>query len=70
VTATAPAWPPGICVAERAATAGRAGPCTLCPYAVLRGQRVARLLDGSGWAHAWCIAAMRPGRRAVTEEDA
>ncbi len=58
---TVTAWPPGILVAERATIADRPGPCALCQYATLAGQRVARLLDGSGWAHIWCIAAMRPG---------
>lgn len=54
-------WPDGILLADRACNADRPGPCCLCPYAVLAGQRVARMIDGTGWAHLGCLAALKPG---------
>lgn len=55
------AWPPGILLAEQAHDASQPIPCCLCDYAALRGQRVARMIDGTGWAHVGCIDQLRPG---------
>jgi hypothetical protein len=54
-------WPPGILLADKATTADRPGNCTLCPHPIFRGQRAARLVDGTGWAHVSCVAALKPG---------
>ena len=56
-------WTPGELVAERAHTATEPSPCSLCAYGIVTGQKVARLLDGGGWAHVSCIAAAAPDHR-------
>jgi hypothetical protein len=54
-------WPPGILLADHACEADRPGICALrCGHAITIGQRVARLIDGTGWAHLGCIDAMQP----------
>ena len=49
-------------VAEAAGTASQLLPCHVCGYAVLPGQRCARLADGTGrWIHvAGCSAKATP----------
>ena len=43
-------------VAECATTATQhAGPCALCSYAMLRGDRVACLVSSGRWAHVSCL---------------
>ena len=49
-------------LAEQAHTAIQPGDCALCPRQLRPGQRIGRLLDGSGWAHAWCAASAVPDR--------
>ena len=48
---------PGTLVAENTRTASRPAPCRLCDRAILPGQRLADLADGSGAAHTGCIVA-------------
>ena len=55
--------PRPLLLAEQAHTAIQPGDCQLCPHQLRTGQRIARLLDGSGWAHLDCIAAMVPDRQ-------
>lgn len=55
--------PRPLLLAEQAHTASQPGDCQLCPHQLRTGQRIARLLDGSGWAHAWCAATIVPDRR-------
>jgi hypothetical protein len=53
-------WLP--CLADYAhATPKNAGPCKACGRAMLRGDRIARLTDGTGWVHvAGCVTHSHP----------
>ena len=55
--------PRPLLLAEQAHTNSQPGRCQLCPLELRIGQRIARLLDGSGWAHLGCVVAMVPDRR-------
>jgi len=51
---------PGQLVADTAHTTPRnAGPCTICEHAMLTGDRIARLADGSGWVHTACLSTQK-----------
>jgi hypothetical protein len=55
--------PRPLLLADQAQTAIQPGACQLCPRQLHIGQRIARLLDGSGWAHVGCVAVMVPDRQ-------
>ena len=61
--------PRPLLLAEQAHTAIQPGDCPLCPHQLRTGQRIARLLDGSGWAYAWCAATIAPGRRLLAADS-
>lgn len=65
MTMTAPPGrlPDGHLIADRARTLrDHAGPCAICSWALLAGQRAADLADHTGVAHLQCIvAATTPG---------
>lgn len=52
-----PATPPEALLAGRTRKARRNGTCTLCPAAVIIGQRIG--LIPAGWAHVTCIIESR-----------
>ena len=55
--------PLGQLVADQAHVNTQPGTCPLCPRGLRIGERIARLVDGRGWAHTWCAAAVVPDRR-------
>ena len=57
-TAPWPAPPPPIATGARILRY-HTGPCALCRYAMLAGDRVADLADGTGTAHVSCIGGAR-----------
>ena len=55
--------PRPLLLADQAHDNNQPGACALCPHQLRIGERIARLLDGSGWAHAWCAARVVPDRQ-------
>lgn len=54
-------WLPGDLIAEETTIASQhAGPCDVCQRAMLRGDRIARVVASGNWAHVGCLRKIKP----------